>query len=85
VDERRMIYGKNEHIVDPPQYHEYLYEVMTEPFFFIQYLAAVIYIIQKLSELAMLLLGSSVITTSINYIMLYISYRKIKEMAEKVV
>lgn len=80
-----MIYGKNEHIVDPPQYHEYLYEVMTEPFFFIQYLAAVIYIIEKLSELAILLLGSSVITTSINYILLYISYRKIKEMAEKVV
>lgn len=31
------------------------------------------------------MLGSSVITTSINYILLYISYRKIKEIAEKVV
>jgi hypothetical protein len=49
VEERRAMYGKNEHIVDPPQYFEYLYEVMTEPFFFIQYLAAVIYIIEKLS------------------------------------
>lgn len=54
---------------------------MTEPFFFIQYLAAVIYIIEQLQELAILLLGSSVITTSINYILLYISYKKIKEMA----
>lgn len=80
-----MLYGKNEHIVDPPQYHEYLYEVMTEPFFFIQYLAAVIYVIEKLQELAILLLGSSVITTSINYILLYISYRKIKEIAERIV
>lgn len=71
--------------MDPPQYYEYLFEVMTEPFFFIQYLAAVIYIVEKLSELAILLLGSSVITTSINYILLYISYRKIKEIAEKVV
>lgn len=23
------LYGKNEHIVDPPNYFEYLYEVMT--------------------------------------------------------
>lgn len=58
---------------------------MTEPFFFIQYLASVIYIIVKLTELAVLLLGASVITTSINYILLYISYRKIKEIAEVVV
>jgi hypothetical protein len=39
------IFGNNTHIVDPPQYYEYLYEVMTEPFFFIQYMAAVIYIV----------------------------------------
>jgi len=57
---------------------------MTEPFFFLQYLAAVIYIIEKLSELAFVLLGASIITTSINYILLYLSYRKIKEIAERV-
>lgn len=31
---------------------------------------------------AILLLGSTILTTSINYIMLYLSYRKIKEIAE---
>lgn len=78
-------YGKNEHIVDPPTYFEYLYEVMTEPFFFIQYLAAAIYVIEKMPELSILLIGASIITTSINYIILYISYRKIKEIAENFV
>ena len=29
VEVRREEYGKNEHSVDPPQYFEYLYEVMT--------------------------------------------------------
>jgi magnesium-transporting ATPase (P-type) len=58
---------------------------MTEPFFFIQYLAAVIYIIEKMPELSILLIGASIITTSINYIILYISYRKIKALAEVIV
>lgn len=30
-------------------------------------------------------MGATIITTSINYILLYISYRKIKEIAEVVV
>jgi P-type E1-E2 ATPase len=34
---------------------------------------------------AILTLGFSVLTTTINYILLYLSYRKIKEMAEKIV
>lgn len=58
---------------------------MTEPFFFVQYMAAVIYIIEKMPELSVLLIGASIFTTSINYIILYISYRKIKEIAEVVV
>ncbi len=31
---------------------------------------------------AILLLGSTILTTTINYIMLYLSYRKIKEISE---
>lgn len=78
VNRLRSIFGRNEHTVDPPTYFEYVYEVMTEPFFFIQYLAAVIYVIEKMPPLAALLIGASIITTSINYIILYVSYRKIK-------
>ena len=33
-------------------------------------------------ELSVLLIGASVVTTSINYVILYISYRKIKQIAE---
>ena len=82
---RSYQYGLNEHIVDAPTYYEYLYEVMTEPFFFIQYLAATIYIVLKLIELSILLLGTSVLTTSINYLLLYVSYRKIKDISETIV
>ena len=62
-----------------------MYEILTEPYFIIQYLASTIYIVQKLIEPAILLLSATIITTSINYLLLYISYRKIKEMAEVVV
>ena len=85
VERRAALFGRNEHIVDPPGYLEYLYEVMTEPFFFVQYMAAVIYIIEKMPELSVLLIGASVLTTSTNYVILYISYRKIKDIAEVVV
>lgn len=54
---------------------------MTQPFFLIQYLAAVIYLVQKIATLAILLLSASILTVSLNYILLYISYKKIKEMA----
>ena len=78
ASERKDLYGSNEHIVDPPKYYDYMYEIMTEPYFLIQYLASTIYIIQKLIEPAILLLSATIITTSINYLLLYISYRKIK-------
>lgn len=51
---------------------------MTQPFFLIQYLAAAIYFAQKLQVLAILLLTASLVTVTINYILLYFSYKKIK-------
>lgn len=56
---------------------------MTQPFFLIQYLAAVIYLVQRIVSLAILLLVASLLTVSLNYLLLYLSYRKIKEMAER--
>jgi magnesium-transporting ATPase (P-type) len=35
------------------------------------------------AALAILLLVASVVTVSLNYVLLYLSYRKIKDMAEK--
>jgi magnesium-transporting ATPase (P-type) len=43
----------------------------------------VIYFAQKVATLAVLLLVASVVTVSLNYVLLYLSFRKIKEMAEK--
>jgi hypothetical protein len=51
---------------------------MTQPFFLIQYLAAGIYLAQKVTTLAVLLLSASLITVTINYVLLYYSYKKIK-------
>jgi hypothetical protein len=51
---------------------------MTQPFFLIQYLAAAIYFAQKVTALAILLLAASLITVTINYVLLYYSYKKIK-------
>jgi hypothetical protein len=60
-----------------------MFENMTQPFFLLQYLAAGIYFAQRATILAIILLSASVITVTINYILLYYSYKKIKEMAEK--
>jgi hypothetical protein len=56
---------------------------MTEPFFLLQYFFCVMFFIMGYSPFAIALLAFSLLTTSINYIMLWISYKKIKEIAEK--
>ena len=56
---------------------------MTGPFFLLQYFFCFIYFIQSYLSFSIALLGFSFVTTTINYVMLYISFRKIKDMAEK--
>lgn len=66
-----------------PNYFEYMFDILTKPFFIFQYIICIIYILQRLNIYTALYLGFSFLTTTINYIMLYRSYTKIKEMAEK--
>lgn len=59
--------------------------MLLKPFFLLQYLVCIAFFIETLVTFAVMNLGFSVFTTSINYILTYLSYRKIKDMAEKII
>jgi magnesium-transporting ATPase (P-type) len=56
---------------------------MTTPFFVIQDIFSIIYIITGFLAFGVALLTLTIITTSVNYVFLYFSYLKIRKMAEK--
>lgn len=62
-----------------------MFEVLLKPFFLLQYLVCIALFIESLLTFAILNLVFSVITTSINYVLTYLSYKKIKDMAEKII
>ena len=78
-----MEYGSNEHPVNIPSFFSFIIDVMTGPFFVLQYLFAIENILTKYYGLGVSLLAVAFITVGINYILLYMSYRKIQQMAEK--
>jgi len=75
---RGLFYGRNEHKVEIPNYFEYLFEVMSKPFFIFQYIAMVVYIFENIAVFGIATVSFSFITTSINYLLLRRSYMKIK-------
>lgn len=56
---------------------------MTQPFFLFQYFVSFAYMIQGYTIYGFILIVFSAFTTSVNYVLLYRSYNKIKETAEK--
>lgn len=58
-------------------------DVLLEPFFLLQYIVVIAYFAEGYVQFGILNIAFSVITTTINYIMTYISYKKIKDMAER--
>lgn len=50
-----------------------------------QYIICVVMILEKYEVFAALMVGASLLTTSINYILLYFNFKKIKKIAEKVI
>jgi|JI7StandDraft_1071085.scaffolds.fasta_scaffold108956_1 uncharacterized membrane protein len=62
-----------------------MFNVLLKPFFLLQYIVCAAFIGEGYLTFAILNIVFSIITTSINYILTYISYKKIKDMAEKVV
>ena len=85
VNAHRREYGENVHPVEIPNYFSYLWETLLKPFFLLQYLVCAAFIIQRLITFAVISIFFSIFTTTINYVLSYISYKKIKEMAEKTV
>lgn len=59
--------------------------MLLKPFFLLQYIVCIAFFVQGLLTFAILNLAFSIITTTINYILVYLSYRKIKDMAEKII
>lgn len=83
VEQRRGVFGRCEHKVDVPGFFEYLFDQLLKGFFIMQYVVCATYILEKNYMFAGIMLGFSIITTIINYIMLRLSYKKIKEIADE--
>lgn len=79
-----MRYGPCEHRVEIPTLLEYLFAEMTGPMFMLQYFICIIYIAELFYFFAAAVIGTSVITTIINYFLLRSSLKKIKEIAERI-
>lgn len=62
-----------------------MFDILLKPFFLLQYIVCIAFFVQGLTLFAVLNLVFSIITTTINYILTYLSYRKIKDMAEKTI
>jgi len=56
---------------------------MTQPLFLFQYIVSLIYILESFVYFAFIMIFFGFATTTINYILLLRSYKKIKETAEK--
>ena len=83
VEKCRGEYGLNEHPVDIPNLFEFMFDKMTGAFFVLQYIFVVENFLTNFYALGGSLLAFLVITTIINYILIYRSYREIQLMAEK--
>ena len=83
MKEHREEFGLNEHLVEVPNYFSYLIDVMTGPFFLLQYFFCFVYFIQSYVSFSIVLLAFSFVSTSTNYVLLYLSFRRIREIAEK--
>lgn len=76
-------YGPCEHKVEIPTLFEYLFSEMTGPLFMLQYVICIIYIAEAFYFFAGMVIGTSILTTIINYFLLRNSLSKIKEIAER--
>ena len=56
---------------------------MTQPLFLFQYFVSLIYFLEGFLSFALIMVLFGFLTTTINYVLLTFSYKKIKETAEK--
>ena len=60
-----------------------MFDRMISPFFLLQYIFCLAYILSGYVELGILLVSMVMITTVVNYILLYFNYKKLKDIAER--
>ena len=85
VKESERMFGLNKHEVEIPGFFEYMLDRMTSPFYILQYIFCISFILGGYLTFGVLLLFFMIFTTVINYLLLSRSYQKIKDMAEKLV
>lgn len=78
---KREHYGTNEHKVDIPNYFSYMFDILTKPFFLLQYIICITLALENLIIYVYLYIAFSLTTTTINYILLYLSFLKIRDIA----
>lgn len=60
-------------------------DTLLRPYFLLQYIVCIAFFVEKLYMFGALNIGFSILTTIINYILIYISYWNIKKMAERTI
>ena len=60
-----------------------MFDKLTSPFIILQYIFCISFILSNYVLFGASLIAFAIITTIINYILLYKSYRKIQDMAER--
>ena len=78
----RAKYGENLKLVPVPTLFEYLYKEMTTPFFILQYLSALIWVLENSYVYSIILLSVSFLLTNVSYLFVRSSQNKIKELAD---
>lgn len=81
VEKQRAEFGRCEHKVEVPGYFEFMGNELIKPFFLLQYVVCISFILEKNYQFAAIMLVLSFVTTSVNYILLRLSFKKIKEIA----
>ena len=77
----REKFGENLKQIPIPNLFEYLYNEMTTPFFFLQYMSAFIWILEESYVYSIILIATSFILTNVSYIFVRLSQKKIQELA----
>ena len=80
---QQNIYGKNVHEIEIQNYFQYMLSVIFQPLYILQYIVVCSLAVQGLPLFGIILVLASLITTSGNYVSMYIGKLKIRKMAEK--
>ena len=83
VASHRREFGENSHKVELPDFFEFLLDKFTSPFYILQFIFCIAFIIGGEVLFGGGLIALVLVTTIINYVLLRKSYSKIQEMAER--